>query len=114
MTTAFAKKDVYSLDIDLNVGNNDVMYYISESDYLNIIADIDNKYGDNAKVSVMIAAYDENNKLLLVKTKSLDIGYDDLNTVKNVDFSDIQLPEGTVKAKAFAYFCVSDGSGILL
>jgi len=103
LTTAFARKDVYSLDIDLNVGNNDVMHYISEGDYLNIIADIDNKYGDNAKVSVMIAAYDENNKLLSVKSKTLNIGYEDFDTTKNVDFSDIQLPEGTVKAKAFAW-----------
>ncbi len=103
LKTAFAQKDIYSVDIDLKVGDNDVIYYIKEGDFLNVVADIDNKYGDNTKVSVMIAAYDANNKLLTTDIKQLAIGFGDLETTKEVDFSDIKLPEGTVKAKAFAW-----------
>lgn len=103
LQTAIAQKDVYSVDIDLKVGDNDVINYIKEGDFLNVVADIENKYADGKKVSIMIAAYDENNRLLATKIKSLDIDYFDVETKKEVGFENIILPEGTVKAKAFAW-----------
>ena len=103
LKTAFAQKDIYSVDINLEVGDNDVMHYIKEGDFLKVVADVKNKYADSTKVSVMIAAYSESNTLLATKIKSLNIGYDDLEDKKEVDFSDVVLPEGTVKAKAFVW-----------
>ena len=103
LNTAFAQKDIYTVDIDLKVGDNDIMHYIKEGDFLKVVADVENKYADSKKVSIMIAAYGENNKLLATKIKSLNIGYDDLAEKKEVEFSNIALPEGTVKAKAFVW-----------
>ena len=103
LVTAIAQKDVYTVDIDLNVSGNDVIKYASEGDILNIVADIENKYGDNKKVSVMLAAYDENNKLLATDIKTLEIGFSDLEAKKIVEFSDVAFPAEAVKAKAFAW-----------
>ncbi len=103
LKTAFAQKDVYSVDIDLNVGDNDIMHYIKPGDFLNVSADIKNKYGDTTKVSIMIAAYDENNTLLATKIKYLNIDFNEIKGNEDIDFSDVVLPEGTVKAKAFAW-----------
>ena len=103
LTTAIAQKDVYSVDIDLNVSGNDVIKYASEGDILNIVADIENKYADNKKATVMLAAYDENNVLLATDIKTLDIGFGDVETKKTVEFDDVTFPANAVKAKAFAW-----------
>lgn len=103
LTTAIAQKEVYSVDIDLNVNGNDVIKYASEGDILNIVADIENKYADNKKVTVMLAAYDENNKLLATDIKTLQIGFGDIEAKKVVEFSDVTFPAEAAKAKAFAW-----------
>ena len=103
LTTAIAQKDVYSVDIDLNVSGNDVIKYASEGDILNIVADIENKYADSKKATVMLAAYDENNVLLATDIKTLEIGFGDVETKKTVEFDDVTFPANAVKAKAFAW-----------
>ena len=108
LTTAIAEKDVYTVDIDLNVSGNDVIKYASEGDILNIVAEIENKYGNKSKVSVMLAAYDANNKLLATDIKTLEIGYKDLVAKKTVEFSDVAFPADAVKAKAFAWQSATD------
>lgn len=108
LETAIAQKDIYSVDIDLKVGDNDVIHYIKEGDFLNVVADIENKYADSKKVSIMIAAYDENNTLLFTKISTVDIGYYDVETKKEVGFEEIVLPTGAVKAKAFAWLDTVD------
>ena len=82
LETAFAQKDVYSVELDLNVSGNDVIKYVDAGDMLNVVADIDNKYGDNTKVSVMLAAYGVDNKLMATDFKTLDIGFGDLDVKK--------------------------------
>lgn len=103
LNTAFARHDVYCIDMDLEVDGNDVIHYVSEGDFLDVVTDIDNKYGDNASVKVILAAYNENNKLLATDIQSLAIGFGDLDTTKTISFSGLKLPAGTKKAKVFAW-----------
>lgn len=103
LNTAFARHEIYCIDILLTEAGNDVISFISEGGLTNVVAKLNNKYGNNASVSVMIAAYDENNKLLATDIKSLAVGYNDLGVTKSVDFSDVALPDETKKVKAFAW-----------
>ena len=82
LKTAFAQKDIYSVDINLYVGDNDIAHYIKAGDFLNVFTNVENKYADNKKVSIMIAAYDENNTLLATKIKTLAIDYYDVEKKK--------------------------------
>lgn len=103
LKTAFARKDLYSLDIALANADNDVTRYIAEGDALDVVVKINNKYGNSASVNVIFAAYDEGNKLLATKIKTLGIGYDALDTEKTIDFSNIDVPAETKYVKAFAW-----------
>lgn len=82
------------------------------SDYANKTADrsglkavvnIKNKFAYEDSVSVLVAAYDENNKLLACEMKdvAVEYGYEGENQV--VETAVIDVPEGTKSAKAFCW-----------
>lgn len=103
LKTAFAKQELYCIDIALMEGGNDVISYISEGGTADVVAEINNKYGNSANVSVMLAAYDENNKLVAIDSQSMKIGYEDLNATREIDFSGVKLPAETKTVKAFVW-----------
>ena len=103
LKTAFARQELYGIDLLLTEAGNDVIGYITEGGAAEVIASINNKYGNIASVSVLFAAYDENNKLVAIDQKSLNVGYDDIDVQKTVDFSEIKLPAETKTVKAFAW-----------
>jgi len=101
--TAFARHELYSLDLNISNSGNDVIGYISEKDALNVAVSINNKYGNATSVNVIFASYGENKALLDTKIKTLNVGFNDMNVEKNVDFTDFALPEGTKYVKAFVW-----------
>ena len=103
LKTAFARQELYGIDLVLTESGNDVISYITEGGAAEAIAKLNNKYGNATSISIMFAAYDENNKLVAIDSKSLNIGYDDINVSKSIDFSDVTLPAETKKVKAFAW-----------
>ncbi len=103
LKTAFAKQDLYGIEILLTEAGNDVISYITEGGATEVVAKINNKYGNIANVKVLFAAYDNNNKLVAIKEKSLNVGYNDIDVQKSVDFSDVKLPAETKTVKAFAW-----------
>jgi len=99
---AVATNVLYTASLDVAVDNAD-RAYIQQGDALNISVDIENKYGNDENVTVLVAAYGENNKLLAVKSTTVTALYDDLCATKDVDVSEFEIPQGTVKAKVFAW-----------
>ena len=66
--------------------------------------EVDDKLGDVYRTSHTIASYDENGKLVGVKTTDDRINnYLTLGKEKEVDFSKIALPEGTKNVKVFSW-----------
>ena len=103
LKTAFAKHELYGIDISVVEAGNDVISYITQGGMADIVAKINNKYGNFANVSVVLAAYDENNKLVAIDTQIMGVDYEDLNTEKTIDFSDFTFPDETKSIKAFAW-----------
>ena len=100
---ATARQELYGIEIALTESGNDVISYITEGGAAEAIAKLNNKYGNAASASVIFAAYDENNKLVAIDSKPLQIGYEDINISKPIDFSDVTLPAETKKVKAFVW-----------
>ncbi len=103
LNTAFARHELYGIDISLIESGNDVISYITEGGAAEVIANINNKYGNATNVSVLFAAYDENSKLIAIDEKSIDVEYEDINVDKTIDFSNVKLPAETKKVKAFVW-----------
>ena len=100
---ATARSELYGIEISLIESGNDVISYITEGGAADVVANISNKYGNATNVSVLFAAYDENNKLVAVDEKSLNVEYNDTDAQKTIDFSNIKLPADAKKVKAFVW-----------
>lgn len=74
---------------------------------LKAVVNLTNKFGYADKVDVMVAAYDENNKLLACKLDSVDVEYGFNGENQVLETAVIDVPEGTVKAKAFCWNSVT-------
>ena len=101
--TSFAKHELYGLDVTLMVDGNDIIGTVADGSKADVLLEIHNKYGNDSKVNVLLAAYDENNKLINVQKESFKLDYNDLNTYKTVEFKDVYVPAGTLEMKAFAW-----------
>lgn len=101
VSTAVVTDELYTASLNVSVDTTG-RTYIEEGDALDVSVDINNKYGDNEMLKVLIAAYDENNKLLLVKNSAVSVAFEDfsLNKIVNTDFI---APKGTKKAKVFIW-----------
>ena len=99
-----AQKDAMTIDIDLNVaGDNDIIKYVSEGQLIDMVATVNNEYGDASNAKAMLAVYDANNNLLAVDTQNFKIGFADLKAKKTVNFEKLAFPAEAVKAKAFIW-----------
>ena len=103
LKTATARQDLFGVELALMESGNDVISYITEGGAADVIAKLNNKYGNVANISVLFAGYDENNKLVAIDSKSLKIDYEDINVTKSIDFSDVKLPAETKRVKVFAW-----------
>ena len=101
--TAFAKKELYDLSVKISLNGNDVIGVIEEESKVDVVVEMHNKYGNETNVSVLLAAYDKDNRLLSTQKEKVLVGYDDYSAFKNVEFKDVYAPIGTAKIKAFAW-----------
>lgn len=102
VTTAIAENELYTATLNVASVNDAGNAYISEGDAIDISVDIKNKYGDNATMKVLVAAYGENNRLLDTKSTTVSALYEDLSATKDATTS-FSVPAGTVKAKVFIW-----------
>ena len=103
VTTATYKHEL--IVHDMRVVDNDAENpSIAEGDSVYVNALVKNKYGnDNFKVTYMLAAYDDNGKMLGVDVANAE-NYGFFADEENViDFSSFKMPKGTTKAKVFAW-----------
>ncbi len=70
---------------------------------LKAVVNLKNKFANEDKVAVMVAAYDENNKLLDCKIENIDVEYGLNGETQVFETAVIDVPEKTVKAKAFCW-----------
>lgn len=103
VNTAIAKQELYGLKVNFVVDGNDVMGVVSDGSKVDAMIEVHNKYGNETKINILLASYDENNKLLGVTKELAQLGYNDLNDYKIVEFDDVYVPAGTYKMKAFAW-----------
>ncbi len=83
-------------------------YSVSDREGLKAVVNIKNKYADEENISVMVAAYDENNKLLDCKVEDVATEYGEDGKIQAVDSTVIDVPENTVTAKAFCWSSASN------
>ena len=103
LNTAVAKQDMYNLDVTLLCNGNDVVGNISDGDKIDVLVDIDNKYGDATNIDIILAAYDADKKLIFTDIKPFFVDYNDLKATKYAEFENMFLPADTKTVKAFAW-----------
>ncbi len=84
------------------------VYAPETRDGLKAVVNLKNKFAFEDKVTVMVAAYDINNKLLGCKIEKFDVMYGYNGEKQVVETADVVVPEGTVTAKAFCWSSTSD------
>jgi len=93
---------------------NDTTYTLNEHKYqadyevparegLKAVVDVKNKYGYEEDFVVMVTAYDKNNKMLDCKVQKFTADYAENGEKITYDTVEIDVPEGTVSAKAFCW-----------
>ena len=78
-------------------------YAPAERSGLKAVVNIKNKFAYEDKVAVMVAAYDENNKLIGCKIENIDVAYGYNGENQALETAAIDVPEGTASAKAFCW-----------
>lgn len=84
------------------------VYAPVERSGLKAVVNLKNKFAFEDKVAVMVAAYDENNKLLDCKIENVDVEYGFNGENQVVETTVIDVPEGTASAKAFCWSSTSN------
>ncbi len=78
-------------------------YEFPERSGLKAVVNLNNKFAYEGKVSVMVAAYDANKKLLDCKIESFDVDYGYNGETQVAETAVIDVPANTASAKAFCW-----------
>lgn len=70
---------------------------------LKAVVNLKNKYAYEETLSILVAAYDENNKLLDCKVENVTAEYGENGEIQQLKTAEISVPENTFKAKAFCW-----------
>ena len=70
---------------------------------LKAVVNLKNKFGFEENLSVLVAAYDENNKLLECKLETVQADYGEDGKLQRIETAEIEVPENTFNAKAFCW-----------
>ena len=72
------------------------------------VVNLKNKFAYENKIAVMVAAYNENGKLLDCVIKNVDVAYGYEGETQVAETAVIDVPAGTAKAKAFCWSSTSN------
>lgn len=78
-------------------------YEVPEREGLKAVVNLKNKYAYETEFTLMVAAYDENKKLLDCKIDTIEAAYGENGEAIVYDSAVINVPEGTKYAKAFCW-----------
>ena len=82
-------------------------YTTEERNGLKAVVNLTNKFGYADKVAVLVAAYDENNKLVNCALENIDAQYGSKGEKQVIETAVIDVPENTASAKAFCWSSTS-------